>query len=319
MSENLMSEWQLTTPVALFVFNRPDTAGSVFAAIRQVRPVRLLLVADGPRSDRPGEDALCRQARAVMDLVDWPCKVETNYSDVNLGCGQRISSGLDWVFERVEEAIILEDDCLPDLSFFRFCSELLERYRDNPRIAQISGVNYQSDRNGSSGSYYFSRYNHCWGWAAWRRSWQVYDREMKAWPSYRDSNGLSRVLPKRREVLYWTRILDRVASGEIDTWDYQWTLSCWRHHMITIIPTVNLVSNIGFGPNATHTTASQCTYANLPTDSMKFALVHPSVIEVNNAADEYTSRLVYRDLTFVEKVRIVLNKLFSSLAGRRDA
>jgi hypothetical protein len=253
----------------------------------------------------------------VIDEVDWPCKVDTSLSNVNMGCMRRISSGLDWVFEEVEEAIILEDDCLPDPTFFRFCAELLERFRDNNHIAQISGGNFQFGRQHSSYSYYFSRYNHCWGWATWRRSWLMNDNEMVAWPAYRDSNGLAQVLPMRREILYWTRIMDRVASKEIDTWDCQWTLSCWRHHLVTIIPIVNLVSNIGFGPNATHTKEYQCKYANVPTNVMQFPLSHPYAIEVDHVADDYTSRLIFRDLTIFKKVRIVLNNLIALLIGRR--
>lgn len=310
-----MSGWQITTPVAFFIFNRPNKTEQVFSVIRKIRPTKLMVVADGPRADRLDEDDLCRRARAVLDDIDWPCEVETCFSDVNMGCKRRLTTGLDWVFERVEEAIILEDDCLPDPSFFRFCSELLERFRENTHIAQISGVNYQCGPKRSSNSYYFSRYNHCWGWATWRRSWLLNDSEMKAWPSFRDSNGLAQVLTKRREIKYWTRILDRVASGEIDTWDYQWTLSCWRHQLVTILPNVNLVSNIGFDSGATHTKVSQCKYANLPTKDMQFPLIHPSDIEVDKIADAYTSRLVYRDLTVFDKVKIVFNNVITHMIG----
>jgi hypothetical protein len=164
-----MIQWHVNTPIAFFIFNRPDTTARVFEAIRQAQPSKLLVVADGPRSTRPGEAEKCAATRAIIDQVDWECEVLTNYSDVNLGCRHRVSSGLDWVFEQVEEAIILEDDCLPHPTFFRFCEELLEWYRHDHRIVAISGDNFQNGHQSGEFSYYFSRYVHIWGWATWRR------------------------------------------------------------------------------------------------------------------------------------------------------
>src|SRR6185369_14461868 len=172
-----MADWALTTPVAFIIFNRPDTTEKVFAEIARARPPKLLVIADGPRAGRAGEADRCAATRAIIDRVDWDCKVLTNYSDVNLGCKNRVASGIDWVFEQVPEAIILEDDCLPDPTFFRFCEELLIRYREDERISQICGANFQFGRKRSNDSYYFSRYNHIWGWASWRRAWQHYDRK----------------------------------------------------------------------------------------------------------------------------------------------
>src|SRR5512139_3287315 len=176
-----MSDWQLKTPVAFIIFNRPDTAERVFAEIAKARPPKLLVVADGPRANRSGEAEKCAATRAIIDRVDWDCEVLTNFSDTNLGCKNRVSSGIDWVFEQVPEAIILEDDCLPHPTFFRFCEELLERYRDDERIGMISGDNFQLGQKRTDASYYFSRYNHIWGWASWRRAWRHYDREASAW------------------------------------------------------------------------------------------------------------------------------------------
>ena len=120
-----MKNWQLNTPVAFLIFNRPHTTQRVFAEIAKARPPKLLVVADGPRNDRPGEAELCAQTRAIIDQVDWDCEVLTHYADKNMGCKKRIASGIDWVFTQVEEAIILEDDCLPEASFFQFCEENL--------------------------------------------------------------------------------------------------------------------------------------------------------------------------------------------------
>lgn len=282
-----MDNWQLTTPVVFIIFNRPDTTERVLAEIARARPSRLLVIADGPRNDCQGEQELCNATRAIIDRVDWPCDLLTNYSDSNMGCRNRVSSGLDWVFATVEQAIILEDDCLPDPTFFRFCEELLEKYRDDERIAQISGDNFQLGRKRTIDSYYFSRFNHVWGWASWRRAWENYDVNLTAWPQTRDAGWLHDILGDSRQANYWTRIFQRVASGEIDTWDYQWTFACWVSNALTILPNTNLISNIGFGPAATHTTRHNL-FANMETEAMRFPLRHPKSVIRDTQADQVT-------------------------------
>jgi hypothetical protein len=185
-----VNSFQLSTPVAFIIFNRPDTTARVFEAIRRAEPPQLLIVADGPRVDRPSDVERCAAARAVIERVDWDCEVLTNYAEANMGLADRVSSGLDWVFSLCDRAIVLEDDCLPDPSFFRFCDELLDRYRDDERVMAISGDNFQLGRRRTRYSYYLSRYNHCWGWATWRRGWQHYDHRMQLWPLVRDGGWL---------------------------------------------------------------------------------------------------------------------------------
>jgi hypothetical protein len=286
-----MADWQLTTPVAFFIFNRPDTTARVFEAIRRAAPPRLLIVADGPRPGRPGETEQCAAARAVVAGVDWPCQVSHNFSESNLGCRSRVSSGLDWVFETVEEAIILEDDCLPHPSFFRFCQELLERYRDDRRVMTISGNNHLFGRKDVTDSYYFSRYPHIWGWACWRRSWQLYDADMAQWPQVRDAGGLEASFPPR-QARYWRYVFEAVRRGEIDTWDYQLTFSCLLNQALCITPTVNLVSNLGFGAGATNTTDS-CRLAELAAEPMDFPLRHPAHLVGDVRSDRETERIVF--------------------------
>lgn len=282
-----MTTWKLQTPVAFIIFNRPDTTARVFAEIARAQPPQLLVIADGARSDRAGEAELCAATRAIIDRVDWDCEVQTLYADRNLGCRRRVSSGLDWVFDTVEAAIILEDDCLPDPSFFRFCEDLLERYRDDERIAQISGDNFQFGRRRTTGSYYFSRFNHIWGWATWRRAWKNYDVSLAAWPEVRDGGWLQDILGDSGQASYWSRLFQRVADGQIDTWDYQWVFACWISNALTILPNVNLVSNIGFGPAATHTTRDS-QFANMPTETMQFPLRHPAFVIRDTQADQAT-------------------------------
>lgn len=199
-----MSSWQLKTPIAFIIFNRPDTTARVFAEIAKAKPPKLLVVADGARSNRQGEAEKVAATRAIIEQVNWPCEVITNFSDKNLGCKNRVSTGIDWVFEQVPEAIILEDDCLPDPSFFRFCEEMLEKYRDDQRIGMISGDNLQFGRRRNNDSYYFSRYVHIWGWASWRDKWQSsYDVRMKKWPEVRDGNWLVDMVRNKKEASVW--------------------------------------------------------------------------------------------------------------------
>ncbi len=282
----------MKTPVAFIIFNRPGTTARVFEEIRKARPSVLLLVADGPRSGHASDAGLCAEARAIAERVDWDCEIRKNYSDMNLGCRRRVSSGLDWVFNEVEEAVILEDDCLPHSTFFQFCEELLQKYRNDNRIGHIGGVNFQFGRKRTPYSYYFSRYTHIWGWASWRRAWENYDVDIGLWPEVRDGKWLRGVLGKRHLVKYWTRIFDKVYQKGINTWDYQWTFRCWTEGRLAITPSVNLISNIGFDANATHT-MNQSRFNNMRTEAMKYPLSHPAFMMRHFAADEYTERNHY--------------------------
>lgn len=300
-----MPEFQLTTPVAFIIFNRLDTTRRVFAEIAKARPSKLLVIADGPRTNRLGEAEKCAQTRAVIDGVDWDCEVLTNFSEVNLGCKRRVSSGIDWVFEQVEEAIILEDDCLPDPTFFRFCQELLERYRHDQRIGMISGDNFQLGNRRNDDSYYFSKYVHIWGWASWRDRWaNSYDVTMSRWPGIRDEAWLTDMVGNAREALFWHKVFERVYRGEIDTWDYQWVFANWVEGRMTILPAVNMISNIGFDANATHTTGDS-ELANLARCPIGFPLKHPPGVFKNVQADMFSEKRCFR----VPLVKRVRNKL----------
>jgi hypothetical protein len=235
----------LTTPVAFLVFNRPDTTEQVFAAIRQAEPETLLLVADGPRADRSGEAELCAKVRGIIEQIDWPCRVLKNYSDVNMGCKGRVSSGLDWVFSEVEEAIILEDDCLPHPDFFPFSQEMLARYRDDERIMMVGGTNYLVDRLQIPESYLFSRYFPVWGWASWRRAWQFYDVTMQQWPRFKKEGQLRGYYADGYMRRFLTTTFDDAYSGRINTWDSQWFFACLCNNGLSIIPARNMISNIG--------------------------------------------------------------------------
>jgi hypothetical protein len=288
-----MVQWQLKTPVVLLIFNRPNATEKVFEKIRQAKPPLLLVVADGPREDKPDDLQKCNAARAIVDRVDWDCKVLKNYSEINLGCGRRPASGLDWVFEMVEEAIILEDDCVPHPTFFRFCEELLERYRYDRRIMSISGQNVQFGRRRTEYSYYFSRYNHGWGWATWRRAWQYFDFDMKLWPEVRDKNLLKDILIDTHVVKNWTKIFQLTYDKSLNCWDYQFTFSCWMQNGLSILSDVNLVSNIGHGSEASNTTDIKSPFNNIPAEAVSFPLKHPLFVIQNLEADDFTENSLF--------------------------
>lgn len=301
-----MNNFKLDTPVAFIVFNRPDTTERVFAEIAKAKPPKLLVVADGARANREWEAEKVSATRAIIERVDWDCEVLTNYSEINLGCKVRVSSGIDWVFNQVEEAIILEDDCLPDPTFFRFCQEMLERYKHDQRIGMISGDNFQFGNRRNNDSYYFSKYVHIWGWATWRDRWQgSYDVELKKWPIVRDEGWLLDMLGNPDEFESWANIFEHTHNSKIDTWDYQWVFANWVESRINVMPNVNLISNIGFGADATHTVRDS-HLANLPIGKMQFPIKHPVGIFKNLKADTYTFQYCFNVPTYKK----IFNRIF---------
>ncbi|MEN9274751.1 MAG: hypothetical protein Q6J44_08030 [Gloeomargarita sp. DG02_4_bins_56] len=280
----------LQAPVAFLIFNRPELTQKVFQVIRQVAPKRLFIIADGARDDQ--EVFVCQQTRAVVEQIDWDCSVERDYAETNLGCRHRVSSGLNWVFAQTERAIILEDDCLPNYSFFRFCDELLERYQDQERVMAITGNNHQRGREVTPYSYYFSKYFHCWGWATWSRAWQYYDVEMKLWPEFRDGGYVEWVSDSKYEHRYWLQKFEQMYQGKIDTWDYPFMFACFSQSGLVATPRVNLVSNLGFGKQATHTHNPKSPFANMPTQELG-EINHPPFLARSLAADQFVFEQVF--------------------------
>jgi hypothetical protein len=275
----------LTTPIAYIIFNRPSHTRETFAAIRSRRPARLFIIADGPRAKHPTDIERCREVREIVKEIDWPCEVSRNYADQNLGLKHRVSSGITWVFEQVERAIILEDDCLPHPDFFHFCEVLLERYEKDERVWVITGNNYQNGKRRGDAAYFFSKFNHCWGWASWRRAWQHYRGGLPFWPEWKKSADWQKKTPDLIERLYWAGIFEQVWRGEIDSWDYPWTCSVWYHGGLTATPNVNLVTNIGIGPDATHT-ISRKEQERYPVHPLR-VLTHPEKVEQDLEADRF--------------------------------
>ncbi|HNR86816.1 MAG TPA: hypothetical protein PKM65_00580 [Spirochaetota bacterium] len=296
------------TPILFIIFNRPETTRLVFERIRQAKPTRLFVSADGPRSSVPDEAERCREARAIVERIDWDCEVKTFFKDSNCGCRVMVSSAITWFFDNVEEGIILEDDCLPDMSFFPFCAELLERYRNDNRIYMISGNNFQFGVKRGTGSYYFSKTNHIWGWASWRRAWRQYDVTLASFPEFKRNNIIQNIFVKKKEQRQWMRNFQLVYNGKLNTWDHQWAYAILTNNGMSIMPNVNLVSNIGFATGATHTTAGGNIFADMKTEPIG-EIIHPPFTVPDLEADNY-ERIIYRNaIPFTRKVRNKLSVL----------
>ncbi len=281
------------TPILMIVFNRADTARRVFEAVREMRPRTLLVSADGPRSEAEAER--CAAARAIVHEVDWECDVRTNFNAHNLGGPRACSGGISWAFDQVERAIVLEDDCLPNRAFFEFCAAMLERYADTPEVMHVCGSNFIAGQQKGEYDYHFSRYASAWGWASWRRAWQHFDLDLARWPQARRDGLLERRFATRFERDYWAYFFDRVHRKVSVHWDYAWKFACLVNEGLAVVPNANLISNIGFDANATHTTNTGAYVARLPLEDLDVArLRHPPAIVADDAADAQTFDCRYR-------------------------
>lgn len=265
------------SPVVLVAFRRPEVTARVLAAIAAVRPPALYVVQDGPRASEPGDPAAIAATWDVIRAgITWPCRVSANRARTNLGLRARVSSGLDWVFAREDRAIILEDDTVPTVGFFRFSDELLDVYADDPQVGLVSGNNFQRGVLRGTGSYYFSRYAHIWGWATWRRAWSCFDADLSSWCA---ESGLAILRERFRGVepivRFWADAFTRVKNGQLDSWATAWNWQFFLRNWVSVIPQQNLVTNIGFGPDATHCLHEEW-YSDLATGELAWPLVHPT-------------------------------------------
>lgn len=281
----------LRTAVLLLIFNRPDTTRRVFEAVRRARPPRLYIAADGPRTTHPDDPARCAGARAIVADIDWPCEVFTLFRTTNLNCGVGPASAIDWFFRQEEEGIVLEDDCVPAPSFFRFCEELLARYRHDTRVMHIGGNNFSREarrlRPDGAESYYFSTQVNSWGWATWRRAWQHYDFQLSSYRELRRQGKLQGLYSTNLENRYRLSKIESVLDlpQPPDVWDYQWHFAIVANSGLCIVPATNLVGNIGFGEQGTHTLNSTDEFADVPTTDLPFPLQHPATVLADRRRD----------------------------------
>ena len=286
-------------PILLLVWNRPDHVKILLDRLALVRPPVLYVASDGPRTGHPSDSALIQQSRELVnELITWPCEIHHRYQSSNLGCRLHVSAAISWFFDNVEQGIILEDDCIPHPDFFPYATELLKIYALDLRIWSISADNRQSIDNcrNYTESYYFSRYHHCWAWATWRRSWDQYSLDN---PKFANLTGPSSLLPYLSPIqsLYWFSVWSSVFKYKtVDTWDYQWTFTCFINNGLSIIPRKCLVENIGFSTDATHTKTGRSPLSPVPkysSPSSLIPLIHPPFIQADRNKDHYTFYKTY--------------------------
>jgi len=278
----------LNVPVVIIGFNRPDVLEQLFQVLRIAAPKKVFVIADGPREDVPEDIENCAKVIELFRSIDWTDDVTEIFSDTNMGCNHRIPTGITEVMRHVDRAIILEDDCIPHISFFKFCEEMLTTYENDERIMHITGSNFQANRPTSAFSYYFSRYALCWGWATWRRAWDKFSFGMPYWEGLKDDGWLNYYINDHEEVKFWTQLYDTMHSG-VDLWDHQWNYITWMQSAYSIVPNGNLISNIGYQNEAQHDTNMFPTLG-LPTHPIKFPLEHPPHMIRNFCADNLWGR-----------------------------
>lgn len=284
----------LNTAVLFLIFNRLETTKLVFEQIKKARPPKLYIACDGARQSRPDEEKKVQEIRDyVLEHIDWDCEIKTLFRDQNLGCKKAVSQAIDWFFENESQGIILEDDCLPCQSFFWFCEEMLNYYNNDLRVWHVSGDNFQNGKIRGDGDYYFSNYTHIWGWATWADRWQSYDVDMSNYKVFVKSKKIEAVFENSSEQKYWLKAFEAVKAGKIDTWDYQWSYCAFVNNGLSVLPNVNLIENIGFGIDATHTydeNSKLAKLAKLETRNTTFPVKHPQFMLRNKAADDFTAK-----------------------------
>lgn len=300
-------------PILFIVYNRPEHTKLSLEIIKKIKPLKLYIAADGPK-DNIADETNCEQVRALLNNIDWSCEVKRSYNDTNRSSKRTVSAAINWMFSTEEFGIILEDDCLPDPSFFTFCKEMLLRYKNDLRMMHINGTNFlQGKRFEFFGdSYYYSNIPHPWGWATWKRAWSLYDIDMIDYAAFKSANKIGDIISKREYQDNWMKLLLKAKNNEIDCWDYQWFYTIWSHNGIVITPTQNLVTNIGFGNNATNTTYRTTRLGNMRRHQLT-EIIHPSEIKINRKADDYATLIKMKEgegnllQKFYQKLKLILH------------
>lgn len=293
----------MRSPILLLVFNRPDTTRQVFEEIRRAQPSKLYIAADGPRHDRASDFERCAEVKRIFEKIDWPCAIKTLYRGDNLGCKKAVSSAIDWFFEQEEEGIILEDDCLPSMSFFSYCDELLEKYRFDERVFIVSGYNRQNTWKTDKSDYFFSNLGGIWGWGTWKRAWQHFDPDMKDLKDFTDQKMFDYLLGEEMGKMRASTLLN-VKIKHVDSWAYPWGFSRHLNSGMACVPSKNLVKNIGFGDDASNTFSA---LDSVSLHDMDFPLKPNNFV----VADKDYDRLFITPSSFMRRIADKISKLFS--------
>ncbi len=308
-----------TPPVLVLGYRRPDLVAEVMQEVARAKPKRLFLACDGPHPDRPDEAALVAATRAAMeDAVTWECEVLTRYSETNQGCRRGVESAISWFFDHVPEGIILEDDCVPHPHFFPFCADLLDRYRHNHRIMHISGdgsLAYPGRQINTS--FVFSREALVWGWATWQRAWNLYDSNLTAWEEIRSSpERTQKIFSSPEAAKWWTKVLDRILTdGQPDSWAYRWSFSVFYSDGLCVVPTQNLISNVGHRHDSTHTFDANSPRAGAPVSAI-LPLRPPKSIGLHRRHDRRFEQMMRGFRPASRRAPSILRKVFDKSLRR---
>lgn len=314
----------METAILYLVFNRLESVKKSFEPIKIIAPKRLYVSADGPRDTHDEDKEKCAKVRQyIKEHVNWNCEVHYLYRDLNLGCGKAVSEAIDWFFDKEDEGIIIEDDCVPDLSFFKFCEELLNRYRNHKNIFQIAGSNWQKGIKRGAADYYFSYISSVWGWATWRDRWDLYRYTIDLYSEdyMKMTSNLKQIALNQREVYYHLNCFEKTASGLLDTWDYQWRYLMFLNRGKNIVPNCNLISNVGFGEEGTHTLNSEHWRSKLKAKELNFPLKHPKSLSVNKKADGFLAKHIWlahnkNNDNYIKQINQKLKKIKHKFYGR---
>jgi hypothetical protein len=292
---------QFDVPVLFVVFNRLDTVKEVLNGIKKVKPTKLYVGADGPRN-KEEKKKTDEVRKYILETVDWDCEIKTLFRKNNLGCAKAVSGAIDWLFENEYFGVILEDDCYPDETFFYFCKKLLKKYKKNDKVMHISGTNYQY--NGGvkvKESYYFSKYVHVWGWATWKRAWKKFDLNMNDWPKIKNSKKFLENFSSNEEKVLLKGWFQNSYNDKNRSWAVPWMYSLMKNEGISIKPAKNLIKNIGFSGEATHTEGTRLYILKTPLESIK-KINHPKLIKTNTNADEFTFKREFSRKSLILKI-----------------
>lgn len=298
------------TPILLLTFSRLDTTMRVFEKIKEQKPKYLFWASDGPRSHRLDDIQKIELVKKyIWEQIDWDCNVKTLFREENMGCGLGVSTAITWFFNNVEQGIILEDDCVPFPDFFKFCEDNLNFYKDDERIWEISGTNLQGGIKRGDASYYFSKYGGIWGWATWARAWKNYDFYMKNYDNFLQERKIEKIFSDKSQQKHWIKTFDD-AKG-VDTWDYQWLFARWYHDGLSIVPNTNLIYNIGFNKEGTHTIIEPHWYESAISGNNTLGQIeHPKELKVDINADDYLFKNSYKSLSVFKRIYLYLKKKF---------
>ena len=284
-------------PILILFFNRPKNILKIIKILEKIKPSKIYISADGPRHNKTNDIKLCQETKDIFLDLGWKCSIKKNYLNKNLGCREAVSNGITWFFKNEKYGIILEDDCLPNLDFFKFCKINLLKYMNTSQIGCITGNNFQK-KIGKNETYYFSKYSHCWGWATWARAWKVYKKDLGFWPTYKLSKKWKNYFLNKIEQRYWTKIFNNTHNRKIDSWAYPWSLCLWKKNMLTITPSMNLVRNIGFGEEATHTVTNYDDQ-KYKTNNLPKIWIHPKKIVINTKNDEFIFKNHFKGKNYI--------------------